>query len=178
MSCSFVASRPRTCRVRIGWSPFLTIAPWTGGHGGTNSSNLFANQLVPGVLAWQRKAHGETPRAIYNIAKQSETLLVEASSPTHNSIYAFGGTPQEAIRTRRAKRTNKTNRPNKINRTYIANDSSAICHAIYNNFLKILDHIGSLRVYSLHLPKWRNRQTRATQNRVPTGMWVRFPPSA
>jgi hypothetical protein len=27
-------------------------------------------------------------------------------------------------------------------------------------------------------PKWRNRQTRTTQNRVPSGMWVRFPPSA
>src|SRR5512146_678062 len=27
-------------------------------------------------------------------------------------------------------------------------------------------------------PKWRNRQTRTTQNRVPSGLWVRFPPSA
>jgi hypothetical protein len=27
-------------------------------------------------------------------------------------------------------------------------------------------------------PKWRNRQTRTTQNRVPSGMRVRFPPSA
>src|SRR5512137_1575831 len=27
-------------------------------------------------------------------------------------------------------------------------------------------------------PEWRNRQTRTTQNRVPKGMWVRFPPSA
>src|SRR5574340_61713 len=27
-------------------------------------------------------------------------------------------------------------------------------------------------------PKWRNWQTRTTQNRVPSGLWVRFPPSA
>ncbi len=98
MSCSFVASRPRTCRVRIGWSPFLTIAPWTGGHGGTNSSNLFANQLVPGVLAWHRKAHGETPRAIYNIAKQSEKRLVEASRRHTPASRPSAGTPQEAER--------------------------------------------------------------------------------
>jgi hypothetical protein len=31
---------------------------------------------------------------------------------------------------------------------------------------------------SQHQPKWRNRQTRTTQNRVPKGMRVRFPPSA
>jgi hypothetical protein len=30
----------------------------------------------------------------------------------------------------------------------------------------------------LLMPEWRNRQTRTTQNRVPKGMWVRFPPSA
>ena len=30
----------------------------------------------------------------------------------------------------------------------------------------------------IRLPKWRNWQTRTTQNRVPSGMWVRFPPSA
>ncbi len=27
-------------------------------------------------------------------------------------------------------------------------------------------------------PKWRNWQTRTTQTRVPSGVWVRFPPSA
>ena len=52
LCCSFVASRSRTGRVRIGWSLFITPSPWTGGHGGTKSSNLSVNQLVPGVLAW------------------------------------------------------------------------------------------------------------------------------
>ena len=28
------------------------------------------------------------------------------------------------------------------------------------------------------MPEWRNWQTRTTQNRVPSGVWVRFPPSA
>jgi len=52
---------------------------------------------VPGVLAWHRKAHGGTPRARDSIAKTIKKQLVEASAPTHNSIYAFGGTPQEAV---------------------------------------------------------------------------------
>ncbi len=29
-----------------------------------------------------------------------------------------------------------------------------------------------------YAPEWRNRQTRTTQTRVPSGVWVRFPPSA
>jgi hypothetical protein len=38
---------------------------------------------------------------------------------------------------------------------------------------------GLLRLaYTCRAPKWRNWQTRATQNRVPPGMWVRLPPSA
>ena len=44
--------------------------------------------------------------------------------------------------------------------------------------LENLDWDGGMRVYFVNLPKWRNRQTRTTQNRVPSGMWVRFPPSA
>jgi hypothetical protein len=40
-----------------------------------------------------------------------------------------------------------------------------------------LEH--GVRYNSRRLPKWRNRQTRTTQNRVPLGgMRVRFPPSA
>src|SRR3989304_5962725 len=33
-------------------------------------------------------------------------------------------------------------------------------------------------LYSKWQPKWRNWQTRATQNRVPSGLWGRVPPSA
>ena len=45
-------------------------------------------------------------------------------------------------------------------------------------FYEALDQVKGKRVYFVNLPKWRNRQTRTTQNRVPSGMWVRFPPSA
>ena len=41
-----------------------------------------------------------------------------------------------------------------------------------------LDRAGQFDYTVTTLPKWRNWQTRATQNRVPTGMRVRFPPSA
>src|SRR5512139_3429632 len=42
-------------------------------------------------------------------------------------------------------------------------------------------HLDRLAVFDYTLPRkpeWRNRQTRTTQNRVPSGVWVRFPPSA
>src|SRR5512143_3831864 len=42
----------------------------------------------------------------------------------------------------------------------------------------ILTLVWGICYTSVDGPKWRNRQTRTTQNRVPSGLWVRFPPSA
>jgi hypothetical protein len=44
---------------------------------------------------------------------------------------------------------------------------------IFHAFFLELD--GLLRRYSTFAPVWRNWQTRSTQNRVPSGVWVRPP---
>ena len=49
------------------------------------------------------------------------------------------------------------------------------------HYLAIIDRKNSLNYTPPRpesWPKWRNWQTRTTQTRVPSGVWVRFPPSA
>jgi hypothetical protein len=56
-------------------------------------------------------------------------------------------------------------------------------HLTAGNRSFYVDHVLRLDLtcslgYTSNQPKWRNWQTRATQNRVPSGVWVRLPPSA
>jgi hypothetical protein len=46
---------------------------------------------------------------------------------------------------------------------------------MFNGYLDPSEFFGILKPV---MPEWRNWQTRTTQNRVPSGMWVQFPPSA